>query len=178
MHGNESSKDKEQHFFDMVEAYQDAIFRFIYFRVNNRAVALDITQDTFTKTWLYLAGGKTIDYPEAFLYRTARNAVIDYFKKSKSASLDTLMEAGFDPGSTKTVDDVFRDDDIETVRALVETLDEESQQIIFMRYTEEKPIEQIADIFGTTINAMTVRIHRIVKKLRSRFDEKENNNGQ
>lgn len=179
MHGNDSSKDKEQHFFDMVEAYQDAIFRFIYFRVTNRAVALDIAQDTFTKTWLYLAGGKTIDYPEAFLYRTARNAVIDYFKKSKSASLDTLMEAGFDPGSTKTVDEVFREDDIETVRTLLETLDEESQQIIFMRFTEEKPIEEIANLFDTTVNAMTVRIHRIVKKLRNRFDERfeEKNNG-
>ncbi len=175
MHGNDSSKDKEQHFFDMVEAYQDAIFRFIYFRVTNRAVALDITQDTFTKTWLYLAAGKTIEYDEAFLYRTARNAVIDYFKKSKSASLDTMMEAGFDPGSTKTVDEVFREDDIETVRSLLETLDEDSQQIIFMRYTEEKPIDQIADMYGTTVNAMTVRIHRIVKKLRSRFDEKEQN---
>jgi RNA polymerase sigma-70 factor (ECF subfamily) len=175
MHDNGSSKDKEQHFFDMVEANQDAIFRFIYFRVNNRAVALDITQDTFTKTWLYLASGKTIDHDEAFLYRTARNAVIDYFKKSKSASLDTLMEAGFDPGTMKTVDEVFREDDIETVRVLLETLDEESQQIIFMRYTEEKPIEEIATLFDTTVNAMTVRIHRIVKKLRVRFDEKENN---
>jgi RNA polymerase sigma-70 factor (ECF subfamily) len=179
MHGNDSSKDKEQHFFDMVEAYQDAIFRFIYFRVTNRAVALDITQDTFTKTWLYLAGDKTIDHDEAFLYRTARNAVIDYFKKSKSASLDVLMEAGFDPGSMKTVDEVFREDDIETVRSLLETLDEESQQIIFMRFTEEKPIEEIATLFDTTVNAMTVRIHRIIKKLRKRFDERfeEKNNG-
>lgn len=173
MHPNGSSKDKEQHFFDMVDRHQDAIFRFIYFRVTNRAVALDITQDTFTKTWLYLASGKTVEHDEAFLYRTARNAVIDYFKKSKSASLDTLMEAGFDPGSNNTVDDIFREDDIETVRALLETLDEDSKHIIFMRYTEEKPIEEIAELYGTTINAMTVRIHRIVKKLRNRFEEKE-----
>ncbi len=175
MEDNDSSKDKEQHFFDMVETYQDAIFRFIYFRVTNRAVAIDITQDTFTKTWLYLASGKTIEHTEAFLYRIARNAVIDFFKKSKSASLDTMMEGGFDPGSMKTVDEVFRDDDIETVRTLLESLDEESKQIIFLRYTEEKPIEEIAELYGKSVNAMTVRIHRIVKKLRSRFDERENN---
>jgi RNA polymerase sigma-70 factor (ECF subfamily) len=168
-----SSNDKEQHFFDMVERNQDAIFRFIYFRVTNRAVAVDITQDTFTKTWLYLASGKTIEHEEAFLYRTARNAVIDFFKKSKSASLDTLMEIGFDPGSNKTVDEVFRGDDIETVRGLLETLDEESRQIIYLRFTEEKSIEEIADLFGKSVNAMTVRIHRIIKKLRANFDEKE-----
>jgi RNA polymerase sigma-70 factor (ECF subfamily) len=174
MDRDDSSKDKEQLFFDMVETYQDAIFRFIYFRVTNRAVAIDITQDTFTKTWLYLASGKTIEHNEAFLYRTARNAVIDFFKKSKSASLDTLMEAGFDPGSSKAVEDVFRGDDIETVRSLLETLDEESRQIIFLRFTEEKPIEEIAELYGKSVNAMTVRIHRIIKKLRSSFDEKEN----
>ncbi len=173
MDANDSSKDKEQHFFDMVEAHQDAIFRFIYFRVTNRAVALDITQDTFTKTWLYLASGKTIEHNEAFLYRTARNATIDYFKKAKSASLDTLMEAGFDPGSNKAVDEVFRGDDIETVRSLLETLDEESKQIIFLRFTEEKPIEEIATLYGKSVNAMTVRIHRIIRKLRSAFDERE-----
>ncbi len=174
MDANDSSKDKEQHFFDMVEAHQDAIFRFIYFRVTNRAVALDITQDTFTKTWLYLASGKTIEHNEAFLYRTARNATIDYFKKVKSASLDTLMEAGFDPGSNKAVDEVFRGDDIETVRSLLETLDDESRQIIFLRFTEEKPIEEIAAMYGKSVNAMTVRIHRIVKKLRASFDAREN----
>jgi RNA polymerase sigma-70 factor (ECF subfamily) len=173
MDAHDSSQGKEQHFFDLVEAHQDAIFRFIYFRVTNRAVALDITQDTFTKTWLYLASGKTIEHNEAFLYRIAHNAVIDYFKKSKSASLDTLMEAGFDPGTNRTVDEVFRGDDIETVRGLLETLDEESKQIIFLRFTEEKPIEEIAALYGKSVNAMTVRIHRIVKKLRSRFDEKE-----
>lgn len=173
MDRDDSSNDKEQLFFDMVETYQDAIFRFIYFRVTNRAVALDITQDTFTKVWLYLASGKTIDHTEAFLYRTARNAVIDFFKKSKSASLDTLMEGGFDPSSNKTVDEIFREDDIVMVRALLETLDEESKQIIFLRYTEEKPIEAIADLYGKSVNAMTVRIHRIIKKLRSQFEEQE-----
>lgn len=155
----------------MVDQYQDAIFRFLYFRVSNRAVAVDITQDTFTKTWTYLAGGKTIEYPEAFLYRAAKNALIDYYKKEKSGSLDTMMESGFDPASHKDTDEVLRNDDIERVRALVETLDEESKQIIFLRYTEEKPIEEIATLYGKSVNAMTVYIHRIIKKLRTKHHE-------
>jgi RNA polymerase sigma factor (sigma-70 family) len=84
-----------------------------------------------------------------------------------------MMEGGFDPGSSKTVDEVFRGDDIATIRNLLETLDEESKQIIFLRFTEEKPIEEIAELYGKSVNAMTVRIHRIIKKLRSRFDEQE-----
>jgi RNA polymerase sigma-70 factor, ECF subfamily len=173
-----NSADKEQQFFDMISAFQDAIFRFLYFRIQNRAVALDITQDTFTKTWLYLSAGKTIDHEEAFLYRTAKNALIDYFKKAKASSLDSMMEAGYDPGSAKAVEDVFKNDDIETVRKVLETLDEESKQIIFLRYTEEKPIEEIANLYGKSVNAMTVHIHRIIKKLRNRYTTDSNQDGK
>lgn len=167
----QQSQDKETMFLDMMEHYQDAIFRFLYFRVGNRAVAVDITQDTFTKVWSYLAAGKEIQYPEAFLYRSAKNALIDYYKKEKTSSLDILMDAGFDPGSSKDTDDVLKQDDIQSIRILMDDMDEESQQIIYLRYAEEKPIEEIAALYGKTTNAMTVAIHRIVKKLKGRYNE-------
>ena len=162
----------ESQFLALMDQYQDAIFRFIYFRLGNRPLAVDITQDTFTKTWQYLSSGKTIDYPEAFLYRAARNALIDYYKKGKTSSLDTLMEGGYDPATEGTVDEMFRNDTIALMRDLIGLLDEESQHIIFLRYTEEKPIEAIAALYGKTINAMTVQIHRIIKKLRTLYDQK------
>ena len=171
----DQSQEKEQLFFDMMNAYQDAIFRFLYFRVTNRAIALDITQDTFTKTWIYLSSGKPIEHPEAFLYRTAKNALIDYFKKAKSSSLDTMMDSGYDPATNRDVEEVFKNDDIAMIRNLLETLDEESKQIIFLRYTEEKSIDEISLLYGKSVNAMTVHIHRIVKKLRGRYNESQHN---
>ncbi len=172
---DKSVQNPEGLFLDMVSKYQDAIFRFLYFRVGNRAIAVDITQDTFTKTWNYLASGKTIEYNEAFLYRAAKNALIDYYKKEKTGSLDTMMESGYDPASNRDTDEVMRNDDIESIRDIIETLDEESKQIIFLRFTEEKPIEEIANLYGKSINAMTVQIHRIIKKLRARHTEKHGN---
>jgi RNA polymerase sigma-70 factor, ECF subfamily len=161
----------EQYFFDLFDRYQDPIFRFLYFRVQERTVALDITQDTFTKTWVYLKSGKTIEHEEAFLYRSAKNALIDYFKKSKSYSLDSLMDAGFDPRSDKVTDEIVKGDDINTIKGLVQELDEESKQIVYLRFAEEKPIEEIATLYGKSTNAMTVHIHRIIKKLRGRFTD-------
>ncbi len=163
--------DKEALFLGFIKDFQDAIFRFVYFRVGTRAVAVDITQDTFTKVWSYLASGKDIQYPEAFLYRAAKNALVDYYKKAKSGSLDTMLEGGFDPASHKDTDEILREDDIQSIRTILEDLDEESRQIIFLRYTEEKPIEEIADLYGKSVNAMTVQIHRIIKKLRTQYNE-------
>jgi RNA polymerase sigma-70 factor, ECF subfamily len=167
----ENKETLESYFFNMMQTHQDAIFRFLYFRVTNRSVALDITQDTFTKTWVYLSSGKTIEHEEAFLYRTAKNALIDYFKKAKSSSLDALMDSGYDPGSSKDIDTLFKQDDIDTIRKLLDKLDEESKHIIFLRYVEERSIEEIANQYGKSVNAMTVHIHRIIKKLRGRYNE-------
>lgn len=164
-------QELEAYFLDLFERFQDQIFRFLYFRVHDRTIALDITQDTFTKTWLYLSKGNTIEYEEAFLYRTAKNALIDYFKKPKAYSLDMLAEEGFDPESHTTVETLLKQDDIATIQSLMDDLDEESKQIIYLRFSEERPIEDIARMFGKSTNAMTVRIHRIVKKLRGAFTD-------
>ena len=164
--------DNEATFLDMVEKYQDAIFRYLYFRVSSRSVAIDITQDTFTKVWIYIASGKNIDYPEAFIYRSAKNALIDYYKKEKSSSLDYLMESGYDPSSTKDTDEILRQDDISGIKDLLEDLDEDSKQIIHLRFVEELPIEEIALIYKKSSNAMTVYIHRLIKKIRIEYDKK------
>lgn len=166
-----SQNEKQSLFYKLFEEYQDAIFRFTFFRVGNRHIALDITQDTFVRLWGHIAKNKPIDHEKAFIYRIAKNAVIDYYKKSKSSSLDVLLEKGFDPETTTHIDEIWHNDDIKTLQELLEDLDEESKQIIFLRYTEEKPIEEIAKIYGKSTNAMTVRIHRIIQKLKGRYEE-------
>ncbi|MDQ5931005.1 MAG: hypothetical protein QG674_171 [Patescibacteria group bacterium] len=167
------NRENEQQalFSKLFEEYQDAIFRFVFFRVGSRHIALDITQDTFVRLWGYLAKGGEVLHEQAFVYRIAKNAVIDYYKKSKSSSLDSLLENGFDPETNTHTDEIFRNDDIKMVQGLLEELDEESKQIIFLRYTEEKPIEEIANIYGKSVNAMTVRIHRIIQKLKGLYNE-------
>ncbi len=172
MKGSMNTENQNQALFSkLFEEYQDAIFRFVFFRVGNRQIALDITQDTFVRLWGHLAKGGTIEHEQAFVYRIAKNAVIDYYKKSKSSSLDILIEGGFDPETNIHTDEIFRNDDIKTIQGLLEEIDEESKQIIFLRYTEEKPIEEIAALYGKSTNAMTVRIHRIIQKLKGRYNE-------
>ncbi len=166
-----SENQKQALFHKLFEEYQDAIFRFVFFRVGGRQTALDITQDTFVRLWGYIAKGGAIEHEQAFVYRIAKNAVIDYYKKSKSSSLEDLLDSGFEPQTNNHSEEILKNDDIKMVQGLLEELDEESRQIIFLRYTEEKPIEEIATLFNKTTNAMTVRIHRIIQKLKTFYNE-------
>src|SRR3989338_4735544 len=97
----------QDEFLQAYEAYNDAIFRYCYFRVYDRERARELSQETFMKAWEYLSRtGKKIENLRAFLYKIATNLIIDNSRQKgkKTVSLDQLHEEGFDPGDDRTED--------------------------------------------------------------------------
>src|ERR1700685_683804 len=87
----------EREFMLAYEDHADALFRHVLLRVREREKAKDIVQDAFSKTWIYLSEGNTIDHIKAFLFRVANNLIVDWARKKKSSSLDIMMdEDGFE----------------------------------------------------------------------------------
>src|SRR3990167_9783866 len=89
---NLSHSKKEKEFLDAYQQYVDAIYRHCYFRVYNKDLAEDLTQETFIKTWKYIAEGKEIKNIKAFLYRVAVNLIIDNSRKKIALVLDEVKE--------------------------------------------------------------------------------------
>lgn len=147
------------------EDHSDALFNHCFYRVSDREVALDLTQDTFTKTWEYLAAGKQVDNLRPFLFKVANNLIIDHYRKKKSDSLDVMQEEGFDVAS----------DDVEKIIVATESghalkvlglLDERHRKVVVMRYVDDLSPREIAEIIGESENAVSVRINRSLKKLK------------
>ena len=86
----------EEQFIKIYDELADSIFRHCYFRIYNYERAKELMQETFTRTWEYVAKGKKIDNLKAFVYRIATNIIIDEARRKKSVSLDDLMENGFE----------------------------------------------------------------------------------
>src|SRR5437763_398183 len=82
----------EAEFLAAFDEHSDALFRHCFVRVRDREAAKDIVQETFTKTWDYLAKGKKVDHLRAFLYRVANNLIVDASRRKRSTSLDHMME--------------------------------------------------------------------------------------
>lgn len=162
-------KNRENDFVREYEKLSDGVFRFCLFKISNREIALDITQETFTKTWEYMRAGNTIENMKAFVYRTAGNLVIDHHRKKKSVSLDSLQETGFDVGemTTEKNETTF---DTELVLKVVGSLDEKYRDVLLLRYTEDMSVKDIAELFGETENTISVRIHRGIEKIKEVFD--------
>src|SRR3989338_7817957 len=87
-----SNTQQEQDFKNAYQQYVDAIYRHCYFRVYNQDLAEDLTQETFIKTWKYIADGKEIKNIKAFLYKVALNLIIDNSRKKTTLVFDDIKE--------------------------------------------------------------------------------------
>lgn len=167
----EMNTKTEKVFMESYEEFSDAIFRYALFQTSNKETALDITQDTFIKTWQYLQKGEEVENIRAFLYRVAKNLIIDYRRKKKSSSLDQILEAGTDFTEQPNVleekeDDFDRERDKEKILKTIDKIDEKYKEILLMRYVEEMSIKEIGDILEKSQNHISVMIHRGVEKLK------------
>lgn len=156
-------------FIAIYDRYSDKIFRHLYFRIRDRELALDLMQETFMKTFVYTQEKGSIESIQAFLYRVANNLMFDHFKKKKTDSLEKMQEeTGFTP-SIDPSEKVKAKIDADTLLDMMGKIPEEYQGVIVMRYVDELSITEIADVLGETENAVSVKIHRAIHKIRKFF---------
>ncbi len=143
---------------ELKEQY-DKIYAFCYFKVHNREVAEDITQETFLKyfeTTQYLEKGKKL----AFLYTIARNCCNDYFRRVRLAvDFNNLSELSEEIA-----------DNLETaisVRTAVSKLTTHEQEIVLLRFTNELGIGEIAEYLGVSRFAVYRKLNAIEKQLKT-----------
>lgn len=139
------------------------------FKVSNQALSEDLVQDTFIKTWTYLAKGGEILKMKAFLYHVLNGLIIDEYRKHKATSLDIMIENGFEPNdkSFEREADIF---DGKIAILLISKLPRAYQKVMRMRYVEDLSLAEIAEQTGRTKNATTVHAHRGLDKLRQLYN--------
>ena len=154
-----------QAFQALYDEFFGAIYRFVYYRVSHRETAEDIVSDVFLK-----AVARIGQFDEAkgtfqsWLYGVARNAVVDHYRTHKETQ--DLEDAG-DIGSSHDVGgDVDRGRELEKVRAYLNTLPEDSRDIIMMRVWDDLSYAQIAEIIGKSEEACKMAFSRAIGKLR------------
>lgn len=166
----------EAEFLEAYETYADALFRHCYYRVYNRERAQEVVQETFMKTWEVVSRGEEIRNFRAYVYRVARNLIIDEARRRKlrtETSLEDMREAsGFDPGEDKTRTILDRMEGAQALRLLAR-LSDEDQEILMLRYVDELDPKEIAEMLEVTPNVVSVRSHRALKRLREIINQQQ-----
>ena len=162
------AQNKEKIFLDAYEKHADDIYRHCYFRVYNKELAEDITQETFIKTWKYILAGQEIKNIKAFLYRVAVNLIIDDSRKKKEIYLDDFSKKESKEAIRlyNMEDGMFKKFEFGQIIKLLDELPEHHKQVIVMRFVDDLLPNEIADILEETPNAVSVRISQGIKKLK------------
>ena len=145
--------------------YLDAIYRYVYFRVNQeKTVAEDISEAVFFKAWEHIGSFKENEGTlKAWLYMIAKNAITDHFRKNKNmVNLDDIVL----PAVGNIEEKIEYNDQVNTLMLRLNLLTDDQKQVITMKYIEEMSNEEIARILDKNEEAIRALQHRGLQKLK------------
>ena len=170
--------DKTKNIVAAVSDYGKGLFNFIRGKVNTEADAEDILQDV----WYQLSNvddTDEIDQLRGWLFKVARNKIIDKSRKKTEELIDDLIYQD-DDDEINFADILLQDEDSpesvyikdvfwQELFAALDELPENQRQVFIWNELEDKTLQQIADETGEKLKTIISRKGYAVKHLRSRL---------
>jgi RNA polymerase sigma-70 factor (ECF subfamily) len=163
----------------LIDRYQYRLMRYLLSLAESRSSAEDLFQETWIRV---LEHGDQYDGRSKFepwLFRIARNLVIDRLRRRKPIlSIEGLEESqGFEPpgGSVATehssqLDHVERLETRENVAAALDQLPVTYREVLALRFQEELSLEEIAGLVGAPLSTVKSRLYRGMEMLREKLE--------
>lgn len=161
----------KKEFSRIYDQYINKIYRFIFLKVNSTEIAQDLTSETFLRGWKSFENGKNIENIQAFLYRIARNLVVDFYRsKGKIQIISANSDKIEDPRANPKEKAEFNSDMLLIQQAITQ-LKEDYQNIIIWHYIEDLSIKEIAEIMSKSEENTRVTLHRALKSLKNKLQK-------
>lgn len=172
------SIDKEA-FGQLYDLYVKPIYRFVYYKVNSREEAEDLTSETFLKAWNYFSkpeNSQKIRNAKAFFYQIASNLITDFYRKKSllPVSLDYLGEKGDikDEKEVIGVEKLIKETEVEELKRAFKNIPSNYSDTIIWYYLEDLKISEIAEVLKKSEGTVRVLIHRALKALKKELEKK------
>lgn len=148
----------------LYDAHYEAIFRYVYQRMDSKDDATDVTAQVFLKAMTNIKKYQFMGYKfSSWLYRIAKSETYQFLKdQSKSPVLNIETERLANISEEMEVTTTIGNQEL--IEALTQLNDEELE-LIEMRFFEERSFKEIGEILEMTENNAKVKTHRIIKKL-------------
>ncbi|MDZ4758819.1 MAG: RNA polymerase sigma factor [Bacteroidota bacterium] len=147
--------------------YYKDLFRFVYRRLNSKDEAADVTQQVFLKALVKLDSYRDKGLPfMAWMFRIAVNEMNMMFRKNKVQRTINLQSEELPPLLSET-DTQVQDDEL--LYKALNQLDADELWLVEMRYFEQRPFAEIAQIIDIPEATCKTRMYRVLEKLRNIF---------
>ncbi len=169
-------EDDKKRFTEIYNRESGSLFRFCLLRVSDREQALDIVAESFTRYWVAVSSGKAIENPRAYLFVVVRHLIIDWYKKSKSISLESLSEEDgikFEVPDEEALSNIEIHSDAKKALTILNNMNPLYREVIYLNYIEGFPPKDIALMLNINAGTVSVRINRGLEDLRKLMGIKE-----
>jgi len=174
------SGEQNRRISEVIDRERRRLLNFIRRRVDDEGDAEDILQDVFFELTEAYRLMKPVEHVAAWLYRVARNRIIDRFRKRRPESLGEIPVNSSEEDALR-LEDLLPSPDagpealyarsvlLEELDAALEELPEEQRQAFVAHEIDGRSFKQLAEETGLSINTIISRKRYAVLHLRRRL---------
>lgn len=158
----------EQEFRQFVAARQGALFRAALLLTGHREDAEDLLQTALAKVAQKWDSLKPFSSPDAYVRRVLYNQRVSWWRRSRSrheTSMADVMDR--EPRGDFASDSALRI----ALRRVLSELTVRQRAIVVLRFYEDLPESEVAEILGCTVGTVRSQTHRTLARLRASHPE-------
>lgn len=166
----------------IIDRYTDRLDKYISRRTKvDKHEKEDILQDIFIKVYLNINEFDNSLIFSSWIYRIAHNYIIDWYRKNKKH-----QHISIDDEENKLIHFIedenqdFNNNEIliikentDMLKKEIENLSKDYQEVLMLKFFEDKSYEEISDILKISINSVGVKINRAKKILKNKLKLKK-----
>ena len=160
-----AAKEDLENFSALYDVYVDRVWKYFLIRSHDGVLAEDLTSQTFLKALQAFDRYEISTIPfGAWLFRIARNTLIDHTRKAKwECLLEPMPEA---PTERKNLVDQALV--VQKIRKIIATFKEQDQDIVLLKLVSDLTFVTIAAQLGLSENTVKTKYFRSLKKLKNK----------
>lgn len=159
--------DKVHNLTELYERYSGSVFGYLLRLSGDRALADELTGETFYRAMLTLDGFRGEASVKTWLLRIARNLFLRRAQREdRTRSLEKIQERGraFAASEANPEVEVLRQERSQTIQRALLSLSESDRSILLLK-AQKMLCKEIAQVLGISVSAVKVRLYRARRRL-------------
>ncbi|MFY9223986.1 MAG: sigma-70 family RNA polymerase sigma factor [Blastocatellia bacterium] len=166
-----SQQGDQEAFHLLFRRYSKPVLSFIYNLTGNKALAEELTQETFVRAYQNLSKLQDTSKFSSWLFGIAKNIVRENLKENTNNEFLELDQVNLTNQQTPDKD-VFNQQINQAIKIAILELSEDWRVVFTLKMLQQKSYEEIAEITGWSIGKIKTDLHRARLALRSKLESR------
>lgn len=147
--------------------YRDFLYHFFLKHVKIPTLAEDLAQDVFIKFWIKKDEVESIERLDAWLYRLARNHLIDHYRRlAIEKKYQQAVWQEMERHTNRVIKDIYRKELEAEIATLLTTLPPRQKEVFELSRQEGMSLQEIATALNISPNTAKNHLVKALKAIR------------